>query len=510
MKNIELSKQIITQCLENGVSEFCLCAGARNAPLVQVLSFAKNVKIYHFFEERSAAFFALGRTGESGKPVAVVTTSGTAVAELLPATIEAYYSLVPLLLITADRPRSYRMTGAPQSIEQIGIFSHYIEGSADLERETLNLTSWDQNFTFHLNVCFDEPVLDETVTAWEPQFQLRKRELPKLGSLQKKTLNQPLVILGPLKESEFESLVPHLLRWQAPIYAEGMSQLKGDSRLQSLLLQGSDHLLKKYFEKKFFKSLLRVGAVPTTRLWRDLETTLIDVPVYSISNAEFKGLSRRTHHFVGLHLLETFSGEWSEDFRDEVFETDFQSRTKILDLFQKYPQSEPAMIFELAQKIQNQNVYVGNSLPIREWDLVTGKSLQFEKIWGNRGANGIDGQISSFLGGLKVDVENWGLFGDLTAMYDLVSFWIKDQLQVRNWNVVVINNKGGMIFNNIFHNETFLNRHNQSFRSIADFWKMEYQMWSSIPADVSCKNPRLIELTPSAEQTELFWKMLTQ
>ena len=148
--------------------------------------------------------------------------------------------------------------------------------------------------------------------------------------------------------------------------------------------------------------------------------------------------------------------------------------------------------------------------PFVSGDLVTGKSLQFEKIWGNRGANGIDGQISSFLGGLKVDVENWGLFGDLTAMYDLVSFWIKDQLQVRNWNVVVINNKGGMIFNNIFHNETFLNRHNQSFRSIADFWKMEYQMWSSIPADVSCKNPRLIELTPSAEQTELFWKMLTQ
>lgn len=510
MKNIELSKQVITQCLENGVSEFCLCAGARNAPLVQVLSFTKSIKIYHFFEERSAAFFALGRIGETGNPVAVITTSGTAVAELLPATIEAYYSSVPLLLITADRPRSYRFTGAPQSIEQMGIFSHYIEGSADLEREPLNLSVWNQNFAFHLNICFDEPILDEPVTSWEPQFQLKKRDMPKLGSLQEKNVDQPLVVLGPLKETEYEALVPHLLRWNAPIYAEALSQLKGDPRLQSLLLQGSDHLLKKYFEKKYFKSLLRVGSVPTTRLWRDLETSLIKVPVYSISNNDFKGLSRRTHHFVGLHLVETFNCIGSEEFRDDIYELDLQSRSKILELFQKLPQSEPAMIFELAQKIKHQNIYVGNSLPIREWDLAVGKTLQFEKVWGNRGANGIDGQISTFLGGLKSEVDNWGLFGDLTAMYDLVSFWIKNQLEVPNWNVVVINNKGGMIFNNIFHNETFLNRHDQSFRSIADFWKIEYQLWSSIPADVSCKNPRLIELLPSPEQTDEFWKSLTQ
>jgi 2-succinyl-5-enolpyruvyl-6-hydroxy-3-cyclohexene-1-carboxylate synthase len=107
-------------------------------------------RLFSFFDERSAAFFAIGRSKLHGAPVAVVTTSGTAVAELLPATIEAYYSGIPLILITADRPARFRGTGAPQSIEQVGIFGPYASTS---------LETWSRNAPLHLNVEFDEPLL---------------------------------------------------------------------------------------------------------------------------------------------------------------------------------------------------------------------------------------------------------------------------------------------------------------------------------------------------------------
>ena len=108
--------------------------------------------VYTFVDERAAAFFALGRIKRDDKPVAVVTTSGTAAAELLPATIEAFYSGAPLILITADRPARFRGTGAPQAIEQVGIFGVYAE--TDVDR-------WNRRLPLHINVEFDEPLIDE-------------------------------------------------------------------------------------------------------------------------------------------------------------------------------------------------------------------------------------------------------------------------------------------------------------------------------------------------------------
>src|SRR5262249_51804584 len=110
-------------------------------------------------EERSAAFFALGRSKITHQPVAIITTSGTAAGELLPATMEAYYTGIPLVLLTADRPRSYRGTNAPQCAEQVGLFGQYAVFEQDLaENEECNLQGWKQNGAAHLNVCLDEPL----------------------------------------------------------------------------------------------------------------------------------------------------------------------------------------------------------------------------------------------------------------------------------------------------------------------------------------------------------------
>ncbi len=146
MTNIERARRTIAEARARGAVEFCVCGGSRNAPLLAVLSTMHDVRVWSFVDERSAAFFALGRAKLLGAPAAVVTTSGTAVAELLPAVIEAYYSGTRLIVITADRPARYRGTGAPQCIELEGIFGAYAGGCV-----------------MHVNVEFDEPLIDEVI-----------------------------------------------------------------------------------------------------------------------------------------------------------------------------------------------------------------------------------------------------------------------------------------------------------------------------------------------------------
>ncbi len=148
MTNVERARRLIERVRAAGVEDFCVCAGSRNSPLIAALA---NASALSFVDERAAAFFALGRV-KQGRMAAVVTTSGTAVAELLPAAIEAHYSALPLVLITADRPARYRGTGAPQAIEQTGIFGPYAATSID---------GWTRTTPLHINIEFDEPLIDE-------------------------------------------------------------------------------------------------------------------------------------------------------------------------------------------------------------------------------------------------------------------------------------------------------------------------------------------------------------
>jgi len=150
MSNRSAARDVIERVRAFGTIDFCICGGSRNAPLIDVLGGLESVRITTFVDERSAAFFALGRIKRDRLPVAVVTTSGTAAAELLPAAIEACYAGAPLVLITADRPARFRGTGAPQSIEQIGLFGVYAE--TDLE-------VWKRRGPLHVNVEFDEPLI---------------------------------------------------------------------------------------------------------------------------------------------------------------------------------------------------------------------------------------------------------------------------------------------------------------------------------------------------------------
>ena len=137
-KPLAFASRVIRDLVSRGVRHFVVCAGARNAPLVVALDHwekrsSVELVVESFFDERAASFYALGVSRSSGRPVAIVTTSGTAVTELHSAMAEADLSGVSLIALTADRPKRLRFSGAPQSLRQDAIFSYFTGGSVDVE-----------------------------------------------------------------------------------------------------------------------------------------------------------------------------------------------------------------------------------------------------------------------------------------------------------------------------------------------------------------------------------------
>lgn len=515
MTNMALAKNVIEKLLEAGVKEFCLCAGARNSPFVVLFDENKDLKAYHFVNENSAAFFAIGRMASTRLPVAVITTSGTAVAEMLPAAIEATYSSLPLILVTADRPKYYRGSGAPQSIEQVGIFSYYIEASFDLDRENTHLSlknlSWRK--PLHLNVCFAEPLMDSAVPRVQFPEKIDRQKFPEAIPLdmieEVQTFvndHKPLVAVSTLPEKYRDNVCQFLTQLQAPIYVEAISGLRSRPDLKDLMLVSGERMVKKLMSDGVCNAFLRIGGVPTLRFWRDLEDKWPGLPVLSIGYNHYLGLGREAKHFDSLNELVQVEIKEAKPLSKASRDFDHSQRKHLENLFEKYPRSETALIHQLSKKLGSCCVYLGNSLPIREWDLSSDWQIQPERVSGSRGANGIDGQISNFLGWARANKENWCIVGDLTALYDLASLWITEQLDPSKLRILIVNNHGGQIFKKMFQREIFLNTHKLDFSGWAKMWNWSYQQWNEVPQNMPILSDyQIIELNVDNDQTQAFW-----
>lgn len=520
--NEVLAQHIVQEAINCGVREFCICPGARNGPLFHALMKENQIKKYFWFEERSSAFFALGRSRESQHPVAIVTTSGTAAGELLPATMEAYYTATPLLLITADRPRRYRGSGAPQAAEQVGLFGIYAPFSIDVAlQETIGLSKWTKDAPAHVNVCFEEPKSHFTTSKpvvfperninkiFKSDQSEHKDEITQLsGFLQ--SIRNPFIIVSALSANAKEAVIDFLLGLNAPVFLEGVSGLREDSRLQHLRISRSENLWEDS-EHHHYKidGVLRIGGIPTFRFWRDLEDKYSHVTVCSLSEYPFSGLSRGNVFHVPLNRFfnnhrNTIKTNFSCASNWLKKDSDYQKN--LCRLFHEEPMAEPSLFYGLSSHIpKHAHVYLGNSQPIREWDLAATLEDRRFNVTASRGLNGIDGQISTFLGLSIQNQENWAILGDLTTLYDMAGPWILSQLSELSANIVVVNNSGGKIFSRLFADKEFQNPHNLSFDPLAKMWGLDYERWESIPHDVKSRQRRLIELVPDEASTQRFW-----
>ena len=545
--NIKLAEAVLSYLIERGVCCFCVCPGGRNAPFVQVLaSLEKQLEVLYFFEERSAGFFALGRAERDLNPAALVTTSGTAVAEALPAAIESHYSALPLVLLTADRPAEQSAVGAPQTLKApLEVFKPWTAESLSLSVTDLPflkkvsdfkdpnqkspfpdqtsgppskatspefiLSNWlPEQGSLHINVSFDEPLTDNSPSSFKPskahsrqslsiyphteksrEFETEAKEFFKLSC-------KPLLLVGELKAQEKPFAESELQTFQGLLYAEPLSGL---SHLNNRLFSG-EGILKQACKIKQIDGIIRLGGQPRVRFWRDLEKSRL--PVFHLSGPPFyAGLSRPAfHHPLNRDSLSrllsfiSYKGEALKRFDKEKME-------KWTAILKNSPGSEPHWIWRLRQSLpENENVFLGNSLPIRLWDLVTLSSQKKLCISGQAGVNGIEGLVSRFFGQLKPGENHTAVIGDLSALYDLAGFWSASW--AGNWHIFIINNFGGRIFSRLSSERRFLNEHSFSFKPVAEMWGLDYELPARPPdkrPKTSGNKPKLIEIRPDNKKT---------
>lgn len=505
-----LAHTVLQTAIDCGVEEFCICPGARNAPLLASIATQDFLKCYWGFEERSTSFFALGRIKRTNKPVAVIVTSGTAVAEVLPAVMEAYYTSLPLLLITADRPSRFRGKGAPQSCDQHDLFGIYAPFKEDIEdRPFSGLLTWDQRSPAHINVCFEEPI-DTPGKPLRKSSRHTPVELPMCDPSLDAFLHRttyPLVIVGELAARDQDAVEEFLLRLNAPVICEPPSGLSYRTSLSSIRLRRRKKILETAMQQGYpIDGVIRIGGVPTLRLWRDLENMRGKIPVISLSRHPFPGLSFGevtalpiSPFFENYNPPVRITPSLVEPKLDQILET----------LYEQFPRAEQTMFYQLSKKMdKNGTLYLGNSLPIREWDQFAYNHFEDLSIAVNRGLNGIDGQLSTALGFGAKNTINWVILGDLTTLYDLAAPWFLSQMRENNYQIVVVNNSGGQIFSDMFKNRSFLNQHSIRFNSFAQMWGLDYAEWTTIPSEVTSDKSRIIELIPDAAQTEEFKKAM--
>jgi len=494
----------LEKLLSEGVSEFVVCGGARNAILVAHLVSLDSVRVWRHFEERSAAFFALGRTKETGQPCAVVTTSGTAVAECLPAVIEAHYSVKPLVIVSADRPENFRGSGAPQTIEQENIFTGYAQAE-----------NWNGWGPWHFNLPLEEGRAPVETPDLQPDAFLPEKLKFQVGDLVKfldgGVFRGLIVMLGGLEPDEREDVYHFLRDLKVPVIADATSGLR--EALAELVIDTVTDQPGR---------VLRLGEVPVGRYWRDLED-LPEVEVLSVCRNGLPGLARESKVIHGevARVLRGFGeveevGDINDDFRT--------SRTRMArrgEILESYPDSEQGLLRTVSLfATTGESLYLGNSLPIREWNDVAQREVPYAIVRANRGANGIDGQVSTWLGASADEKEAWGVFGDLTALYDLAAGAILSQVEQEGRVLVVINNGGGRIFDRLprleglddSQREAIVQSQEVNLAPWAEMWGMEY-------LKITCQEDfdhleggektLLVEIIPSENQTKDLLKALS-
>lgn len=512
----------LEELIAYGVTDFCIAPGKRNSPFVALLKHESSLNTYYFNDERCAAFFALGRSRRTLRPTAIVVTSGTAVAHLLPAAMEAYYTHVPLVLLTADRPRGYRGCNAPQSAEQVGIFGQYAPCQIDVaDGELVDLSGWDRCRPLHLNVCLEEPkphtLAKESQLRSVPFHPLQPKKdeglLRRIGEELDIFLNScrfPFVTVGTLRADAREHVARFLLNLCAPVYLEAVSGLREDRRLASLSISCIDKFWQ-YIQKANYPvdGILRIGGGPTPRYWRDLEEREGQIEVFSINEEPFSCLSWGPIACAPLkHFFESYQPAHS--LAPEKFAawkaSDRGMERHLQRLYVEEPSAEPSLIHALSKLIpENVSLFLGNSLPIRYWNSAAIRSHQHSQIWASRGLNGIDGQLSTFLGISQPHGDNWAIFGDLTTLHDLGGWWILPQLGKLSAKVVVVNNGGGRIFQRMQLDKEVQNEHSLGFESVASLWGISYQRWTHVPEKIPEEEQLLIELIPDEAATQRFW-----
>lgn len=463
-----------------GVSDVVISPGSRNTPLILAADKRAALRCHVQIDERCAAFFALGIARAQHRPVALVCTSGSAPGNWYPAVIEADKGGTPLLLLSADRPWELLNNGANQSIDQSKLFGESVRGfhalppaeeSLQSRRQLMHLavlavhqSLWPDPGPVHINIPLREPLVaveplpEAAVFSGQPPIP----RMPEVCADEQQVLavarqisGQPGIIVcgGGVESTGFQRQVTALAEiCGVPIFADPLSGLRfGEHDLTHVVVDYDTRLRDANLMTDLQPHwILRFGAMPVSKqllqflqLSSAAQHILVDPtgrwpdPLHHTSEM-VRAHAESFCRFLQMQELQPASAEWLQAF---VAPDSQGVASENLALEQRVVQD---LISGLPD---NSKLFSGNSLPIRYLDSYSGKSIKPLQIDANRGASGIDGNISTLLG-MAAATEKQGvtvaaLIGDLTLYHDMNGLLAAKDL---NAVIVVLNNHGGGIF----------------------------------------------------------------
>jgi len=465
----------------SGVEHAVISPGSRSTPLALTLSEHEKINQWVLVDERSAAFFALGLAKAKQQPVVLVCTSGTAAANYFPAIVEAYYSKVPLIVLTADRPHELRDVDAPQAIEQVKMYGDYVKWFHEmaLPDATQGMLAYARSKAaravlaasafegpVHLNFPLREPLVPDFsledlwgigseiayYEAIEGKRQLADDQVEALKRVW--THGNGLIVIGPEQDTRTAAAVLQLGQALGlPVLADPLSQLRsGNDR--DHVVACYDAILRTEEMRTRLKPdfIIRFGAMPVSKMYRFYIEQHADVPQYIVSaNPHFREPVGNRTHFVhadpqtlGTVFAKARSsvpdGNWLSLWQEleQCVSSMFDAKTGEL--------TEGSAVQQLIEHIpEHSTLFSGNSMAIRDLDTFYTGSEKALHVMANRGANGIDGVVSAAAGAAAAGSRTTLLIGDLSFYHDMNGLFAAKHYALP-LTVVLVNNGGGGIF----------------------------------------------------------------
>jgi 2-succinyl-5-enolpyruvyl-6-hydroxy-3-cyclohexene-1-carboxylate synthase len=461
----------VDELAAQGVEYACVSPGSRSAPIAMALQRHPRIKVLIHIDERSGSFFGVGLAKATNKPVVLLCTSGTAAAEFHAAVVEASYSNTPLIVLTADRPPELQGAGANQSIDQQRLYGTavrwFFDPGAPVElpnaarlwrRLAARAYAEAARGPVHVNLPFREPLVGPPGQVPAPigkpgQSVSRGRTLPSpsqvaalASSLQR--AQRPLVVAGSLRDGE--RLAPALHRLGVPVLAEPTSQLRRPETGASI--ESYEALLRAGWSLQHGPDLvIRLGGMPTSSAlnkWlaaASAPTFLVD-PEHA-----WRDQDHVATHIVDCDpqpLLEALPPQERVSWRDQWVAAGKRASAAIAATLVSTPLHEGHVVRALSSRLPDPGqVFIGSSMPIRAAEAFWPQARPQQRFFGNRGASGIDGLVSTGLGlaAGRVNLPSVLLLGDLSLYHDMNGLWALRRHGVRA-TVVVCDNDGGGVF----------------------------------------------------------------
>lgn len=451
----ELAQQVAA-LLSRHVTDVVLCPGSRNAPLALALLARRDIRVHTRLDERSAAFLALGMARVKRRHVAVVMTSGSAVANTLPAVVEAHHAHVPLVVLSADRPERLVDTGAPQTIQQQGIFGDFAQTTQIATAEDVMYVSQrlTQDTVVHLNIALDVPLVGDELPVEPTDFTQRLAPAPRPvnhGEVEVDLSRNTLVIAGD-EAWEVEGLqdVPTIAEPSAPAPYHPVHPLAAGVFRRDQV-SANDYVVNTKVEQ--------VVVVGHPTLHRGVLALLSDPDVELVCLSRTADFTNPRGDKARLGTTVKVTGEPS---RDWLKICDGASRIGADAVRENLAKEDFGFTgLHVAAAVADtlaveDSFFVGSSNPVRDASLV---GLPFDGVETHspRGAAGIDGNVSQAIGvALAVQSRDAdlpraprtvALVGDVTFLHDIGGLLIGlDEVRPENLTIVVANDDGGGIF----------------------------------------------------------------